>query len=84
VVHFPEGDGELTYRNIAPHTLDLTHTGVDPALRRRGIAAALVRAALAYARQQKLRIVPTCPYVERWLARHPQELDLVVARSKAT
>lgn len=84
MVHFPEGDGELTYRNIAPHTLDLIHTGVDPALRRRGIAAALVRAALAYARQQKLRVVPTCPYVERWLERHPQELDLVVARSEAT
>ncbi len=76
VVHLPEGEGELVYRRIAPRTLDLVHTGVDPALRRRGIGDALVRAALEYARQQKLRIIPTCPFVERWLEKHPQQRDL--------
>lgn len=84
MLHLPEGDGELTYRNIAPHTLDLVHTSVPPAARGCGIAERLVRTAFAHARQQKLWVVPTCPYVERWLERHPEERDLVVARSEAT
>jgi len=83
VVHFPEGGGELVYRRITPRTLDLVHTGVEPALRRRGIGDALVRSALAYAREQKLRIVPTCPFVARWLEKHPEERELVTTRADA-
>lgn len=79
VIRLPEGTGELGYRRIAPDTLDLVHTFVDPALRHRGIAATLVRAAVTHARQENLRIVPTCSYVRRWLAEHPEAHDLVAS-----
>lgn len=84
VAHFPEGDGELTYRRIAPHTLDLVHTGVDPALRGRGIASALARAAFTYARRKNLKVLPTCPFLQHWLAQHPEERDLVTTRLAAS
>ncbi len=82
--HFPEGDGELIYKPIAPHTLDLVHTGVDPALRGRGIAKALAREAFAYARREHLKVVPTCPFIQRWLQGHPEEHDLVTTCADAT
>jgi len=84
VARFPEGDAELVYAKIAARTLDITHTFVPPVLRGRGVADALVRAALAHARQRHLEIVPTCPYVERWFERNAQERDVITTRSDAT
>jgi hypothetical protein len=80
VVRFAEGEGELVYRPTASGALDLIHTGVDPQLRRRGIGEQLVRAAFDYARAHALRVIPTCPFIARWLERHPEERDLVVKR----
>lgn len=50
----------------------LTHTYVPVELRGRGIAEKLVRAALAFARTEKLRVVPTCSYVDAFIARHTE------------
>lgn len=48
----------------------MTHTSVPPVLQGRGIAAALVEAALAHARAQGLRVDPACSYVQAYLRRH--------------
>ena len=57
-------------------TVDLTHTEVPPALQGHGIAAELVRAALDWARQEKLRVRPLCSYVAVYMRRHPETEDL--------
>ena len=54
----------------------LTHTAVDPRLQGRGIAAALVAAALDHARREGLKVVPQCSYVDAYMRRHPQTEDL--------
>jgi predicted GNAT family acetyltransferase len=76
-VTLPEGHGELVYRVVAPHVLDLQHTGVDVALRGHGVAEALAQAALDVARSQGDRVIPSCPFVRSWIARHPAYQDLV-------
>jgi uncharacterized protein len=53
-----------------------THTEVPPALGGRGIAAALVQAALDWARADGLRVRPLCSYVAAYMRRHPETLDL--------
>jgi predicted GNAT family acetyltransferase len=83
LARLPDGDGELTYEQIAPHTLELIHTQIEPSLRGQGVAEALALAAIVYAREHALHIIPTCPYVQRWLAKHPEHKDLVVARPDA-
>jgi predicted GNAT family acetyltransferase len=77
VVHYPGGDAELVYAPAGDGVVDLRHTYVPPEARGDGVGDALVRAALADARAQGRRIIPTCPYVRAWLARHPEERDLV-------
>lgn len=71
VVGAEDGAGELVYRRRGPDLLELLHTEVAPALRGQGAGDALVRAALAYARANNDRIIPTCPFVIQWLRRHP-------------
>ncbi|NWG73882.1 MAG: N-acetyltransferase [Rubrivivax sp.] len=60
-------------------TMVFTHTEVPPALQGRGIAAALVAAALAHARERGLRVRPLCSYVAVYMRRHPETLDLLDA-----
>jgi predicted GNAT family acetyltransferase len=83
LVRLPDGEGELIYRQIAPRTLDLIHTKVAPALRGRGIAEALAETAFAFARKNALHILVTCPYVQSWLTKHPEQKDLVISRADA-
>ena len=57
--------------------LVLHHTEVPPALQGQGVAAALVQAALDWARAQGLHVRPTCSYVAAYMRRHPQTQDLL-------
>lgn len=70
------GEAVLIYEPRADGALDLEHTIVPEEARGGGVGDALVRAAVAYARQEQVQLVPTCPYVEAWLARHPKERDV--------
>jgi predicted GNAT family acetyltransferase len=52
------------------------HTFVPPEARGRGIAAALVEALIADAREQGFTVVPQCSYVAAIFRRHPEWADL--------
>jgi predicted GNAT family acetyltransferase len=73
VVDLPDGQAELLYGEFAEDVLDLQHTEVPPSGRGKGVSDALVRAALAYARERGARVMATCPYARVWLRRHPDE-----------
>lgn len=55
------------------------HTYVPEAFRGKGVAAALVRAALNEAREQRWQIIPACSYVAAFIERHPEFGSLVAA-----
>lgn len=56
---------------------DLFHTEVFPEFLGRGLAAELVAGALADLRSQGLILVPTCPYIQGYLHKHPEDIALV-------
>lgn len=55
---------------------DAEHTLVPPAIGGRGIAAKLVDALVADAREKGFRIKPTCSYVVARFNQHPEWSDL--------
>jgi uncharacterized protein len=73
VLDLADGEAELLYGEFAEDVLDLQHTEVPPSGRGKGVGDALVRAALAFARERGARVMATCPYVQAWLRRHPEE-----------
>jgi len=54
------------------------HTYVPPESRGQGLAEHMVRAALNWARTEKLKVVPQCTYTARFIERHPEYADLLV------
>ena len=59
--------------------ITFTHTEVDPEFEGQGVGSALARYALDQAREAGLRVRPLCPFIARWIRRHPDYADLVVA-----
>jgi predicted GNAT family acetyltransferase len=77
VIHFDDEDAELRYELPGPKLIDVQHTYVPESARGHGAAEALALAAFDYAREHKLRVVPTCPFVRKWLAGHPELFELL-------
>lgn len=72
-VTLPDGEAELQYASFGTDILDIRHTAVSRSARGKGVADALMRAALAYARDRRLQVVVTCPYARQWFKKHPEE-----------
>ena len=73
------GTAVLSYAPAGPGLLELYSTYVPAADRGYGVGGRLVEFAVAYAREQGMRIIPTCWYVAQWIREHPEHSDLVVA-----
>ena len=64
-------------------SIALVHTEVDPAFEGHGYGAVLVKGALDAARAEGLHVIPLCPFVQAYLKRHPDDLDVVSAEERA-
>lgn len=53
------------------------HTVVPPAHEGQGLASALARASLAWARQEGLAVLPQCSFYMHYMKRHPETHDLL-------
>lgn len=73
----PGAEAEMTYRKEGDGPMVITHTGVPPEYEGRGIAAKLVHAAIADARETGFKITPVCSYVVAQFRRHPEWADLL-------
>jgi predicted GNAT family acetyltransferase len=72
-------DGHLCVADYALRggVMWMPHTEVPPAVGGRGIAAELVRAALAWAEEKGYRVQPSCSYVAAYMRRNPETLKLL-------
>jgi uncharacterized protein len=68
--------GFSTYRDRAGARVIL-HSEIDPAFEHHGLGGALARAALDDIRSLGLRVVPQCPFVNKYVHDHPEYADLV-------
>jgi predicted GNAT family acetyltransferase len=68
--------GYLVYGS-RPGLIALVHTETLPEFEGRGFGGKLVRGALDHARARGMSVLPFCPFVNGWIERHPEYLDLV-------
>lgn len=66
----------LDYRKDG-NTILFLHTGVPPALEGQGIGSRLVKAGLEFAREHQLKVQSLCWFVDGYIKRHPEYLDLL-------
>jgi predicted GNAT family acetyltransferase len=64
-------------------TISITHTGVETALRGRGLAGELIDFALQDAQRRGLKVLPYCSFVSDYIDRHREYLDLVPSARRA-
>lgn len=76
-------DGQLAIAEyvLRGNSVTFTHTLVPEVLRRRGIGSALARAALEKARAEGWRVIPRCPFIAAYIARHAEYQPLVQGKT---
>lgn len=90
VTHHPDGhkgafaierDGQrlatMTYSRAGDTLVIIDHTDVDAVLRGTGAGAALVAAAVEWARAGGLRLMPLCPFAKSVFDRTPEYQDVL-------
>jgi predicted GNAT family acetyltransferase len=65
---------QLDY-TVTGDVMNITHTQVPHEIGGRGVAAALMRAALIFARNQNWTVNPLCSYAAAYLNKHPEEAE---------
>ena len=58
-------------------TISLTHTYTPEALRGKGIASAVTKFALDYAKEKKLQVIVGCSFVGEYIKLHPEYKPLL-------
>lgn len=70
--------GHIEYR-MMDDKIAFLHTEVDSELEGQGVASRLAATALDYARDEKLKVLPYCPFVAAYIKRHPEYQELVAS-----
>ncbi|MFJ1751719.1 GNAT family N-acetyltransferase [Kitasatospora sp. NPDC088134] len=63
-------------------TVAFVHTVIDPAFEGQGLGGKLARAALDTVRARGGSVLPYCPFIRGWIAKHPEYTDLVPAEKR--
>ncbi len=66
----------LNYR-LAGKSVDMVHVEVPEEYQGQGLAGRLTSTALNWARDNGLKVIPSCPYVKVYLKKNPEYADLV-------
>jgi predicted GNAT family acetyltransferase len=72
---------ELVYKMTSPETMLIEHTEVSDELRGKNIGYELVEAAVAYARENKIKIIPLCPFAAAVFKKRATEYKDVLENS---
>jgi predicted GNAT family acetyltransferase len=72
-------DGDVAfaeYKRLG-HAILFPQTVVPPAHEGQGLGSSLVKAALAAAREERLKVMPQCAFFASYMKRHPDTHDLL-------
>ncbi len=72
-----EGDQEakLEYEKQTGDVIDMKYTFVPEDFRREGVASKLVKQSLEIVREENLKVVPSCPFVQNYVEEHSGQYE---------
>jgi uncharacterized protein len=77
-----EPAGKAVYRG-GGELYEFLHTEIDPAFGGQGLGSILIRRTLDTVRARGAQVLPFCPFVKAYIAKHPAYVDLVPESSRA-
>jgi len=72
-----DGHEALLDYSLEGNTMNFYHTYTPPELRGKGLAKIVVQFAFNYARENNLKVIPSCSYVQAFVKRYEEYQDLV-------
>ena len=72
--------GSLSYSSPDDGVIAIDHTFVSPEYQGQGLARRLMEAAVSYARENKLKIIPLCSYAASYFAKEASARDVLLER----
>ncbi len=76
-VTYVEGYEAVVEYTLKDNVVDLYSTFTQPELRGKGVAGKLVKYALEHAKENNLKVIPTCSYVRGYIERHENYKELL-------
>lgn len=67
----------LRYAMRGEDVIDFIYTYTPPELRGKGLAEKIVREGFLYAKENKLKVIPTCPYINFFLSKNEEFRSLL-------
>jgi predicted GNAT family acetyltransferase len=78
-VIYMDGNEVYVEYSMEENMINLYHTFTHPELRGKGLAAQVVRAALEFIKDNNLKVIPTCSYVQSFIAKNDEYKKLVAS-----
>lgn len=72
--------GRMTYSWAGTDRFIIDHTEVNPEFSGKGVGQKMVEAAVAYARENNLKIIPLCPFAKAQFNRHADWKDVLIEK----
>jgi uncharacterized protein len=73
----------FTQYRLRPRLIAFIHTEIDDRFEGQGLGSQLIAFALDDARARKLAVLPFCPFVNGYIQRHREYVDLVPETNRA-
>jgi len=70
--------GDMRYMIDQDRQMDIYHTEVDPEIEGQNWGKQLIEAAVNYARENQLKIIPSCTFAKAVFTRHTQYQDVLL------
>ncbi len=67
----------MTYKKSGENEITIDHTEVDEAMQGKGLGKQMVSAAVEYARENDIKIVPVCPFVKEIIDKTSEYQDVL-------
>lgn len=68
---------EITFSNVGNKVISIDRTYVSDELRGQRIAQELVQKVIDFAREEDLKIIPTCSYAKTFFEKNPADQDVL-------